>query len=82
VSHLVAISPSKIDDKMKLGAKSLTVALVLVLIIVPAVALASCSQAMSGMSDSEMVGMVMPPPDTSVSERRPMLVAAYLHQPR
>jgi hypothetical protein len=53
---------------MTTGAKSLTVALVLVLIVVPAVALASCSQDMAGMSDTQMVGMVMPPPGTSVSE--------------
>src|ERR1051326_2478869 len=54
---------------MSLPAKSVAVALALVLLVIPAAALTSCSQgmSMSGGSDSDMQGMVMPPVDTAVS---------------
>jgi len=54
---------------MSIRFKSVSVALALLLLVIPTVALASCSQGMrmSGVSDSDMMGMAMPPIGASVS---------------
>jgi len=52
---------------MKLRYKPCAAALALVLVVVPAMALGSCQQDMPGMSDSDMVGMMMSPSGTYVS---------------
>jgi len=56
---------------MSLRAKSAAVALTLVLLVIPTVALASCSQGMrmSGASDSDMMGMAMPPIGAAASQQ-------------